>query len=51
LADLQKPVKDLFIAVKVIDDDPAICADRLSLLQEVLDLCEELIDFSKLQED
>lgn len=51
LADLQKPVEHLFEAVKIIDDDPAIRTNRLALLQQVWDLCEELVDFDKLQED
>ncbi|MCH9609407.1 MAG: hypothetical protein S4CHLAM45_05480 [Chlamydiales bacterium] len=45
---LQKPVAKLFDEVKVIDDDEAIRTNRLALLQEVYDLCEELADFSKL---
>lgn len=51
LADLQRPVEALFDAVKVIDDDPSIRTNRLALLQNVWDLFETLIDFSKLQED
>lgn len=50
LAELQAPLKKLFDTVKVIDDDPAVRTNRLSLLQEIWDLCEELIDFSKIQE-
>lgn len=48
LTKLQKPVATLFDEVKVIDDDVAIRTNRLALLQEVYDLCEELADFSKL---
>lgn len=50
LAELQGPVNKLFDRVKVIDDDLEVRTNRLSLLQEVWDLCEELIDFSKIQE-
>lgn len=51
LADLQKPVENLFERVKVIDEDPVLRTNRLSLLQGVWALCEELTDFSKLQEN
>jgi glycyl-tRNA synthetase len=50
LAHLQQPLESLFNHVKIIDDDPEICANRLALLQAIWDLCEELADFSKIQE-
>ncbi len=50
LAQLHQPVNTLFEHVKIIDDDPSIRTNRLSLLQEIWDLCEELADFSKIQE-
>ncbi|MCC5831899.1 MAG: glycine--tRNA ligase [Chlamydiales bacterium] len=51
VAELQKPVEKLFEAVKIVDNDLLIRKNRLALLQEIWDLCEELIDFGKLQED
>ncbi len=51
LAKLQKPVALLFDEVKVIDDDEKMRTNRLALLQEVYDLCEELADFSKLSRE
>ena len=50
LTELQAPLNNLFDRVKIIDDEAAIRTNRLALLQEVWDLCEELIDFSKIQE-
>jgi glycyl-tRNA synthetase len=50
LAELKEPVSSLFEHVKIIDDDPHVRVNRLALLQEVWDLCEELADFSKIQE-
>ena len=50
LATLHGPVTTLFEQVKIIDDDAKIRTNRLALLQEVWDLCEELADFSKIQE-
>lgn len=49
LADLQNSVSHFFDSVKVIEKDPLLRTNRLSLLQSIWDLCEELIDFSKLQ--
>ncbi len=51
LAELQAPVNTLFDSAKVIADEIDIRTNRLALMQEVRDLCEELVDFSKLQED
>jgi glycyl-tRNA synthetase len=50
LSELREPVNALFEHVKIIDDDPFLRTNRLALLQEVWDLCEELADFSKIQE-
>lgn len=50
LATLQAPLTSLFDKVKIIDEDSTLRINRLSLLQEVWDLCEELIDFGKIQE-
>jgi glycyl-tRNA synthetase len=50
LKQLQKPLNQLFDHVKIIDDNTAIRTNRLALLQEIWDLCEELVDFSKIQE-
>lgn len=50
LAELKEPVAELFDAVKIFDDDPQLKMNRLALLQQVWDLCAELVDFSKLQE-
>lgn len=46
---LQAPLNALFEKVKIIDEDLTVRTNRLALLQEVWDLCEELADFSKLQ--
>lgn len=51
LAALQKPMEDFFNEVKVMDDDPKIRGSRLALLNEVEKLCDEQVDFSKLQQD
>jgi glycyl-tRNA synthetase len=50
LADLQSPLTALFDQVKIIDENVKLRANRLALLQEIWDICEELIDFSKIQE-
>lgn len=50
LSELKGPVSSLFEHVKIIDEDASVRANRLALLQEVWDLCEELADFSKIQE-
>jgi len=50
LSELKEPVSTLFERVKIIDDDARVRSNRLALLQEVWDLCEELADFSKIQE-
>ena len=48
LTKLQKPLADFFDEVKVLADELELKTNRLALLQEVWDLCEELADFSKL---
>ncbi len=50
LTTLHGPITTLFEQVKIIDDDEKIRINRLALLQEIWDLCEELADFSKIQE-
>jgi glycyl-tRNA synthetase len=50
LAELQQPLNALFDRVKIVDDDKELRTNRLALLQEVWDLCEELVDFSKIQQ-
>lgn len=49
LANLQKPLNAFFENVKVLDTNPELRTNRLALLQCIWDLCEELLDFSKLQ--
>ncbi len=51
LETLVQPVTTFFEKVKVMDDDPKVRDHRLALLSEVKGLCEQLIDFSLLQED
>lgn len=50
LSEMGKPIAELFNAVKILDDNPEIKLNRLILLQETRNLCEELADFSKIQE-
>ncbi|MFZ0564839.1 MAG: glycine--tRNA ligase [Chlamydiales bacterium] len=50
LAELANPVNTFFEEVRVIEDDLLLRTNRLAILQEIWDLCEELIDFSKIQE-
>ncbi|MFC2049065.1 glycine--tRNA ligase [Chlamydiota bacterium] len=50
LATLHSPLSTLFEEVKIIDDNEKVRGNRLALLQEIWDLCEELIDLSKIQE-
>lgn len=50
LATMHAPLNTLFEQVKIIDDDEKVRDNRLGLLQEIWDLCEELVDFSKIQE-
>ncbi len=49
LANLQLPLASLFDHVKILADDPAIRNNRLALLQRVLKLFSELLDFSQLR--
>lgn len=49
IASLQPPLATLFDEVKILDNNPELCRNRLALLQEVFDLFEKLIDFSKIQ--
>jgi glycyl-tRNA synthetase len=50
VATLHTPLSNFFDNVKIIDDDEKLKNNRLSLLQEIWDSCEELIDWSKIQE-
>jgi len=49
LAELQPLLADFFDAVKVLDDDAKLRANRLALLSAVRALFDQLLDFSKLQ--
>lgn len=49
IAQLQKPLAQLFDEVKIMVEDRALCQNRLALLQEVLQLFGQLLDFSKLR--
>lgn len=49
MAKLQEPLAHLFDTVKILDDDPALRENRLSLLHLVFAHFEELLDFSKIQ--
>lgn len=46
---LQPPLAQLFDEVKVLDDDPSLCSNRIALLQEVFSLFSKLLDFGKIQ--
>jgi len=50
LVELREPLDAFFSAVKVLDDHPPLRANRLALLKKVQDLCETVVDFSKIQE-
>ena len=49
LAELQKPLAQLFDEVKVLADDPEIRSNRIALLSQVFGLFSKLLDFSKIQ--
>ncbi|MCG3173765.1 MAG: Glycine--tRNA ligase beta subunit [Myxococcota bacterium] len=46
---LKDPVDRFFEKVMVMDQDPAVRANRLALLAQVRGLCRELADFSRVQ--
>ena len=48
-AKLRKVVDDFFDNVMVMDEDPALRANRLALLTRVADLCSRTADLSQLQ--
>ncbi len=49
IAELQAPLASLFEQVKIMDDDLALRANRLALLQQVFGRFSKLLDFSKIQ--
>lgn len=49
MAKLQQPLAHLFDTVKILDDDPDIRTNRLSLLHLVFSHFNELLDFGKIQ--
>ncbi|MFK8018987.1 MAG: glycine--tRNA ligase subunit beta [Pseudomonadales bacterium] len=48
LADLKEPIDRFFDSVMVLDEDPAIRANRLALLQQLRDLFSQIADISQL---
>ncbi len=50
LAELEPLLTKLFDTVTIVHEDAQLKKNRLSLLQMVKEQCEELIDFSKIQE-
>ncbi len=50
LSNLADPINSFFEAVMVMAEDPAVRANRLGLLQAVVDLTKDVGDLSKLQE-
>ncbi len=51
IAKLQLPLAKLFDTVKILADDPKLRENRIALLQNVFAPFQELLDFSKIQED
>lgn len=51
LAKLQPPLSALFEQVKILSEDLKLQENRLALLQNVFSLFDQLLDFSKLQEE
>jgi glycyl-tRNA synthetase len=49
ISELQAPLAVLFEQVKIMDDDLALRANRLALLQQVFERFSKLLDFSKIQ--
>jgi glycyl-tRNA synthetase len=49
LANLQPPLAGLFDQVLILHEDTAIRHNRIALLQKVVSLCKQLLDFDKLQ--
>lgn len=50
ISHLQTPLAALFDQVKILADDPAIRQNRIALLDRVMTLFKQLLDFSKIQE-
>ena len=50
LASLREPVDAFFDSVRVMDDDPAVRANRLALLARISSLFARTADISRLQE-
>ncbi len=50
IATLSTPLAKLFDEVRILDEDPALAANRLALLKRVLTLSESLADLSRIQE-
>ncbi len=50
VAQLQQPLATLFDEVKILADDAAVRQNRIALLQRVMALFGQLLDFNKIQE-
>ncbi|MGZ3633379.1 MAG: hypothetical protein ACXWM7_03520, partial [Parachlamydiaceae bacterium] len=50
IAALQAPLATLFEQVKILDNNPALQANRIALLQRVFERFSQLLDFSKIQQ-
>lgn len=51
VAKLQAPLAKLFDSVKILAEDPQVRNNRIALLQKVFGYFQELLDFSKIQEN
>jgi glycyl-tRNA synthetase len=51
IATLQAPLATLFDTVKILSDDPKLRENRIALLQKVFGYFQELLDFSKIQDN
>lgn len=49
IAKIQPPLAQLFEKVKILADDPEQRENRLSLLQKVFDMLDQILEFSKIQ--
>lgn len=50
VAQLQQPLATLFDEVKILAEDPSLRQNRIALLQRVMNLFGQLLDFTKIQE-
>ena len=50
MAELQPPLAQLFLDVKILADDPKLRDDRIALLQRVFAFFAQLVDFDKIQD-